>query len=92
MEQPPSCGHGVQTKIQGLVGTPLRTPPPGVPRDSTTESQGMERASWGGEFSDWNRMLYKSSPFNRRPDTHTHTGYNTQQSSKARYSGKIEVD
>ncbi len=47
--------------------------PPGVPRGSTTESQGMERASWGGGFSNWNRMLYKSSPFNWRPDTHTHT-------------------
>ncbi len=29
MEQPPSCGHGVQTEIQGLVGTPLCTPPRG---------------------------------------------------------------
>jgi hypothetical protein len=71
VEQPPSCGHRVQTKIQGLIGTPLCTPPPGVPRGSTTESQGMERASWGGGFSDWNHMLYNSSPFNRRPDTHT---------------------
>ncbi len=73
MEQPPSCGHGVQTEIQKLVGTPLCTPPRGVPRGSTTESQGMERALWGGEFSKWNCMLYKSSPFNWRPDTHTHT-------------------
>jgi hypothetical protein len=48
-------------------------PPPGVPRGSTAESQGMEWASWGGEFSNRNRMLYKSSPFNRRPATHTHT-------------------
>ncbi len=45
----------------------------GVLRGSTTEPQGMERASWGGGFSDWNRMLYNSSPFSRRPDTHTHT-------------------
>jgi hypothetical protein len=29
VEQPPSCGHGVQTEIQGLVGTPLHTPPRG---------------------------------------------------------------
>jgi hypothetical protein len=27
----------------------------------------------GGGFSDWNHMLYNSSPFAWRPDTHTHT-------------------
>ncbi len=75
-----SLGCGTAPKLWPLspnqdTGTcwdPLVHAPPGVPRGSTTESQGMERASWGGEFSDWNCMLYKSSPFNQRPNTHTH--------------------
>ncbi len=51
--------------------------PPGVPGGSTTASQGMEQASWGGVFRNWNFMLCNSSPFNRRPDTHTHTHTHT---------------
>ncbi len=65
---PRSPNQDTRTHWDPLAHAPLR-----VPRGSITESQGMERASWGGEFSNWNCMLYKSSPFNRRPDTHTHT-------------------
>jgi hypothetical protein len=49
----------------------------------------MEQASWGGEFSDWNRMLYESSPFNRRPDTHTHT--HTRDSQSLSFDGNAQV-
>ncbi len=66
------------TEIQGLVGTPLSTPPwessTGVPKGSTTESQGMEWMSTGARVSNWNRMLYNLTPLNPRPGhTHTHT-------------------
>jgi hypothetical protein len=64
------------TKIQGLIGTPLSKPlwesSTGVPKGSTTESQGMEWMSTGARVSDWNRMLYNLNPLNRRPG-HTHT-------------------
>ncbi len=64
------------TKIQGLAGTPLSTPPclpaTGVTRGSTTEPQGMEWMSMGAKVSDWDRMLYNLNPLNRRPG-HTHT-------------------
>ncbi len=73
MEQPPSYGHGVQTKIQGLVGIPLRTPPRGSRGVVLLSPKVWNGRHGGGEFSNWNRMLYKSSPFNRRPDTQTHT-------------------
>jgi hypothetical protein len=69
----PSCGHGVQNQDTGTCWDPFVHAPPGVPRGSTTDLEGMERSSWGGGFSNWNCMLYNSSPFNRRPDTHTHT-------------------
>ncbi len=67
-----------KTEIQGLVGTPLSTPPwlpsTGVPRGSTTESQGMEWMSMGARVSDWDCMLYNLNPLNRRPGhTQTHT-------------------
>jgi hypothetical protein len=64
------------TKIQGLVGIPLSMPPclpaTGVPRGSTTESQGMEWMSTGARVSDWDCMLYNLNPLNWRPG-HTHT-------------------
>jgi hypothetical protein len=68
------------TEIQGLVGTPLSTPlwlpAMGVPRGSTTESQGMEWMSTGARVSDWDCMLYSLNPHNRRPGhTHTLTGH-----------------
>jgi hypothetical protein len=63
------------TKIQGLVGTPLSTPPclpaTGVPRGSTTEPQGMEWMSTGAKVSNWDCMLYNLNPLNQRPG-HTH--------------------
>ncbi len=81
-----SLGCGTAPKLwpqspnhTGSHWDPIVHAPPGVLRGSTTESQGMEQASWGGEFSNWNHMLYKCSPFNWRPDTHTqHLRYHCQ--------------
>ncbi len=56
----------------------MSTPPwessAGVPKGSTTESQGMEWMSMGARVSNWNHMLYNLKPLNQRPGhTHTHT-------------------
>ncbi len=72
MEQPPSCGHGVQTEIQGLVGTSLCTPPRG--------SQGLVLLSpkvWnrchGGEDLAIGIACFTTPPPLTRDQTHTHT-------------------
>ena len=77
MEQPPKLWPRSPNRDTGTCWDPLVHTPPGVPRGSTTELQSMERASWGGGFSNWNCMLYNSSPFNWRLDTHTHTHTHT---------------
>ncbi len=71
MEQPPSCGHGVQTKIQGLVGNPLCMPPWG--------SQGVVLLSpkvWngrhGGEDLAIGIACFATPPPLTRDQTHTH--------------------
>jgi hypothetical protein len=72
VEQPPSCGYRVQIKIQGLVGTPLAHAPPGVPRGSTTESQGMEWVSWG-DYLVIGIACFTNPPPLMGDQTHTHT-------------------
>ncbi len=77
MEQPPSCGHGVQTEIQGLVGTPLCMPPRG--------SQGVVLLSpkvWNGRHVGENLAIGIACFTNLPPltgdQTHTHTHTHTQ--------------
>jgi hypothetical protein len=70
--QPPICGYGVQTEIQGLVGTPLCMLPRG--------SQGVELLSpkvWngchGGEDLAIGIACFTTPPPLTGDQTHTHT-------------------
>jgi hypothetical protein len=72
VEQPPSCGLGVQTEIQGLVATPLCTPPWG--------SQGVVLPSskvWNGRHGEENLAIgiacFTNPPPLTGDQTHTHT-------------------
>ncbi len=63
--------------------------PPGVPGVVLLSPKVWNGRHGGGEFSDWNRMLYKSSPFNRRPDTHTHTTIHYNRSQQHQFSSPL---
>jgi hypothetical protein len=69
---PPSCGHGVQTKIQGLVGTPLCTPPWGS-RGVVLLSSKVWKGSYGGEDLAIGIACFTTPPPLSGDQTHTHT-------------------
>ncbi len=72
MEQPPSCGHGVQPKIQGIFGTPLCTPPRGS-RGVVLLSPKVWNGRHGGENLAIGIACFTNPPPLTRDQTHTHT-------------------
>jgi hypothetical protein len=73
---PPSCGHRVQTKIQGLVGTPLCTPPRGSQGVVLLSSKVWNRCH-GGEDLAIGIACFTIPPPLTGDQTHTHTHTHT---------------
>ncbi len=72
MEQPPKLWTRSPNQDTGTHWNPLVHAPPGVLRGSTTELQGMERASWGGGLA-IGIACFTTPPPLTGDQTHTHT-------------------
>jgi hypothetical protein len=74
---PPSCGHGVQTEIQGLVGTPL-CPPPRGSRGVVLLSSKVWNGRHGGEDLAIGITCFTTPPPLTGDQTHKHTHTHNQ--------------